>query len=170
MTTKAAMLRLLAYNDWANHRILRAVATLTVDEYRRDMKSSHGGVRGTLAHTLGAEWIWLERWKGVSPIRGIDEAEFPDVMALRERWNRIQEHREVWARSLGENAGDDVIRYTNLAGQPNESPLLYLVQHQVNHSSYHRGQVITFIRQLGGKAVGTDMVTWDRERTAKAEG
>ena len=31
---------------------------------------------------MGAEWIWLERWKGVSPREFMDEGEFPDVVAL----------------------------------------------------------------------------------------
>ena len=61
--------RLLDYTVWANHRPMRAAATLCVDDFKRDLGSSHGGVRGTLVHIMGAEWIWLERWKGVSPTR-----------------------------------------------------------------------------------------------------
>jgi uncharacterized damage-inducible protein DinB len=39
-----------------------------------------------------------------------------------------------------------------------------LVQHAANHSTYHRGQVVTLLRILGAKATSSDMVLWDRER------
>ena len=61
-------------------------ATLSVDDFKRDLQSSHGGVRGTLVHTMSAEWVWLERWKGVSPRRHMDESEFPTVVELSDRW------------------------------------------------------------------------------------
>ena len=169
MLQKPDLGRLLEYTVWANHRVLRACATLPVDEYKRDLGSSHGGVRGTLTHIMGAEWIWLERFKGVSPPRSLDEAEFADVMALRERWRAIEEHRAAWFGSLPEGAVSQVIAYKNLAGVANEAPLWQLLQHVVNHSTYHRGQVIALLRQLKAPVVGTDLLTWDRERAEKAE-
>jgi len=32
------------------------------------------------------------------------------------------------------------------------------MQHVVNHSSYHRGQITSFLRQLGAEAVATDFL------------
>jgi uncharacterized damage-inducible protein DinB len=168
MTTKGALGRLLEYTIWANHRVLRAVATLSVDDYKRDLGSSHGGVRGTLTHTMGAEWIWLERFKGVSPNRFMDEGEFPDVIALRDRWAAIEGHRDSWYRALKEDAVSRRISYKNLKGEPFTAPLWQLIQHVVNHSSYHRGQVVTMLRQLGAKAPATDLVVWDREYKTRA--
>jgi len=159
--------RLFEYTVWANHRIMRAVATLGLDEFKRDLGSSHGGIRGTLGHMLGAEWLWLERWKGVSPPALPDEAEFPTVVALRDRWTRIEEHRAAWFGSLKDGAVAETIRYKTTAGRAFEAPLWQLVQHVVNHSTYHRGQVTTLLRQLKAKAVSTDLVAWDREREAK---
>ena len=159
--------RLLEYTVWANHRIMRPVATLSVDEYRRDLGSSHGGVRGTLAHMLGAEWIWLERWKGVSPSRPIDEAELPDIVALRDRWTAIEEHRTAWFAELKDEDLARDISYKSMAGDPFVGPLWQLIQHVANHSSYHRGQVTTLLRQLKARTVSMDMVAWDRERAAK---
>jgi uncharacterized damage-inducible protein DinB len=167
MTNKQALGRLLEYTKWANHRVVRAAATLSVADFKRDLGSSHGGVRGTLAHSLGAEWIWLERWKGVSPSRGVDEGEFPDILALRARWKAIEEHRESWFENLGESAVRQKIRYQSLAGKSFEAPLWQLVQHAANHATYHRGQVVTLLRLLGARPVSTDMVAWDRDRESR---
>ena len=164
MTNKDALGRLIEYTEWANRRVIRLAATLSVDDFRRDLGSSHGGVRGTLAHMLGAEWIWLERWKGISPTRLIDEGEFPDVLALRTRWKAIEQHRRSWFQNLDEDAVSKTIKYQNLKGRSFKAPLWQLLQHVGNHSTYHRGQVVTLLRQLGARVVGTDMVAWDRER------
>src|SRR5262249_54775954 len=149
---------------WANHRVMRVVATLSVEDFKRDLGSSHGGVRGTLTHMMGAEWIWLERFKGVSPTRGLDESEFPDVVALRDRWTLIEQHRADWFRSLREADLAEPVSFKTLAGVAYSTPLWQLLQHVANHATYHRGQVITLLRQLGTRVVGTDLMTWDREQ------
>lgn len=169
MLSKEDAGRLLDYTVWANHRAMRAAATLSVEDFKRDLGSSHGGVRGTLVHTMGAEWIWLERWKGVSPTRPLDESEFPDVMAVRERWTVIEDHRASWFAGLREGALAETIRYSTLDRRSFESPLWQLVQHVANHSTYHRGQVVTLMRILGAKATASDMVMWDRERGRPAD-
>jgi uncharacterized damage-inducible protein DinB len=169
MLSKEDLGRLLEYTVWGNRRVVRAAATLSVNDFKRDLGGSHGGVRGTLTHMLGAEWIWLERWKGVSPSQRLDEGEFKDVLALRARWKLIESHRETWFESLKERNLGEVVAYKSLAGAAYEGPLWELVQHVANHSSYHRGQVINMLRGLGAKPVATDMVLWDRERVAKAK-
>lgn len=165
---KDDFVRLLDYTKWANHRALRASALLGSDDFKKDLGSSHGGVRGTLVHMLSAEWIWLERFKGVSPPRMFDEGEFPDVIALRERWVTIEEHREAWLGALAPDGVEQVVRYQNTRGEVFKAPLWQLVQHVVNHSSYHRGQVTTLLRLLGSRPVNSDMVSWDRERRKRA--
>jgi uncharacterized damage-inducible protein DinB len=168
MLAKDDLIRLFDYTSWANHRALRAAALLSLDDFRKDLGSSHGGVRGTLVHMMSAEWIWLERFKGVSPPRMFDEGEFADVMALRERWVTIEEHRDAWLGILPEDGAQQVVRYQNTRGELGKAPLWQLAQHVVNHSSYHRGQVTTLLRLLGSRPVNSDMVTWDRERQKEA--
>jgi uncharacterized damage-inducible protein DinB len=167
---KGDLQRMLDYTVWANRRVVRAAATLSTDDFRRDLGSSHGGVRGTLTHMLWAEWIWLERFKGVSPSTRIDESEFKDVIALRERWKALERHRESWLAGVPSAAVRDTVRYRTTEGKAYEAPLWQLVQHLANHSSYHRGQVVTLLRLLGARAVPTDLVAWDRERGARAKG
>ena len=167
MLHKDDVARLLAYNVWANHRLMRSAATLSVDDFKRDvLRASHGGVRGTLAHILATEWIWLERWKGVSPDRLFDEGEFADVVALRDRWTMIEAHRDEWLAALREEALGEPVRYRSMAGASFQEPLWKLVQHTVNHSTYHRGQVTLLLRALGARQVSTDLVIWDRAQDA----
>ena len=56
------LLELFRYNAWASRIMFDAAAQLPEEQYHRDMKSSHGGIHGTLAHTVWAEHLWLNRW------------------------------------------------------------------------------------------------------------
>jgi uncharacterized damage-inducible protein DinB len=163
MLDKSDLGQLLEYTVWANHRVMRAAALLPVADFRRDMGSSHGGIRGTLVHMMGAEHIWLERWKGVSLTRLFDEGEFDDLVAVRDRWTIIEEHRAAWLQSLHDGAAGEVVHYKNLGGRPFEAPLWQLVQHVANHSTYHRGQIVALLRIQGSRGVSTDLVAWTRE-------
>ncbi len=166
MLTKDDLRRLLEYGSWANRKLVRAAATLGVDDFKRELGGSHGGVRGTLTHIMGAEWIWLERWKGVSPTRALDEGEFQDVLQLRERWKAIEAHRAAWFEGVRERQFVEIVRYRTLDGKGYGAPLWQLVQHVVNHGSYHRGAVAHMLRQLGAKPVSTDLLFYDREKGA----
>jgi uncharacterized damage-inducible protein DinB len=166
MLAKDDLRRLLDYGSWANRKLVRAAATLGTDDFKRELGGSHGGVRGTLTHIMGAEWIWLERWKGLSPTKRIDEGEFQNVLQLRERWKAIEAHRDAWFDSLRERELVEILRYRTLDGKPYGAPLWQLVQHVVNHGSYHRGAVSHMLRQFGGKPPSTDMVFYDREQGA----
>jgi uncharacterized damage-inducible protein DinB len=168
MLAKDDLSRLLRYTVWANHRIMRSAATLAAPEFKRDLGGSHGGIRGTLAHTMWAELVWLERWKGLPNPPRIDESEFADIVALRDRWTVIEEHRLAWLDGLGADGPASIIRYQTTEGVPYENPLWQLVQHAANHSTYHLGQLTIFLRQLGARPVATDMIVWDRDEHARA--
>ena len=66
--------------------------------------------------------------------------------------------------SLGEDGIARVIEYKLLSRQPGSTPFWQMLQHVVNHASYHRGQVTTMLRQIGaqpGKSM--DMIAFYRE-------
>lgn len=54
------------------------------------------------------------------------------------------------------------LAYRNTAGTPDESEQWEVLAHVVNHSAYHRGQVMTRLRQLGAAAPSTDLVAFRR--------
>jgi len=164
MSSKDEMVRLFDYCEWANHRFLDAVAPLDDEAFARDLKGSHGGIRGTLVHTFGAEWIWHQRFLGVSPSALPAESAITGVAVLRERWAALEAERHAWLAALEPEAGERVIQYRNLKGDAFSGRLWPLVQHVANHGSYHRGQVAVFLRQLGMKPPATDLVAFDRER------
>jgi uncharacterized damage-inducible protein DinB len=159
---------LYEYNSWANRRTLDACSALSVEQFTRDLHSSFGSVRDTVAHIYGAEWIWLERWHGRIPSALPTAADFPDLAALRARWAEHERNLNEYIRSLTPSELGRVIKYQNTKGVPFEGPIWPMLQHVVNHSTYHRGQVTTLLRQLGAAPASTDLIVFYRERTAQA--
>lgn len=152
------------FNYWAKKRIMEVVGTLSSEQYCKDMGSSHGGIRGTLVHTMGAEEIWLKRWKGETISSFAKEGDFPDLTSLTSRWAIVERDILHFCEAL---AGDEAIQkrfeYKDLRGNAYSSVLYEAMQHLVNHSTYHRGQVVTMLRQAGAKPVATDLIAYYRE-------
>ena len=157
---------LLDYHYWARDRALTAAAALPPEQFTRDLGSSFKSIRDTLAHTYAAENAWYSRWHGNSPTALIPADQFPDVESLRVAWTELESKVRAFINDNGEEGVTRVIDYKLLSGQPGSSPLWQMLQHVVNHASYHRGQVTTMIRQLGGTpAKSLDMIAFYRERT-----
>lgn len=65
--------------------------------------------------------------------------------------------------SFGEEQLDETVNYHTLKGDAFESFRWQMIQHCVNHSSYHRGQLITMMRQVGATSIpNTDMIAFYR--------
>lgn len=155
---------LYLYNHWANRRMLAAVSRLSPADFLKPMVSSFPSVRDTLAHILGAEIVWLARWRGSAP-RGLPlAAEIPDMVTLEARWTAHQDELTRYLDELEEEALAKPLHYTNFKGEQHAYSLAQLLTHVANHSSYHRGQVVTLLRQLGAAAVATDYVAFLAER------
>jgi len=151
---------LYAYNRWANERTLSAAARLDNQAFLRNLGSSFSSVRDTLAHILGAEWIWLERWQGRSPAALLSAADFSSTQSLEARWQAVESERSRFMEALTPARLQEEIAYTNLRGQRYAYPLWQQMLHVVNHSTYHRGQITTLLRQLGAEAVATDLLVY----------
>jgi uncharacterized damage-inducible protein DinB len=155
---------LYEYNAWANHRASDACAALSPEQFARNLASSFPSVKDTLAHIMGAEWIWLERWSGASPTSFMDASQLATVAAIRERWEPIERGLQDYVHSLSPADLQTTLQYKSMAGKAFAQPLWQTLQHLANHSTYHRGQITTMLRQLGATPVSTDMVAFYRER------
>jgi uncharacterized damage-inducible protein DinB len=152
--------KLFAYNRWANARTLEPVSALQAEEFSRQLGGSFPSVRETLAHIYAAEWIWLERWRGRSP-RGLPSAqEVPTLEALAEKWNAVEDGQRAFVEGLTESRMSEIVSYVNVKGETWAYPLHEMLVHVVNHSTYHRGQVATMLRQLGKTPLSTDYLVF----------
>lgn len=156
---------LFAYNRWANLRLLDAAAALDDDALARDLGSSFPSVLATFAHIADADWIWLQRWHGVSPGAAPEAWDRSSLDGVRRHWDDVEAGRHAYLAGLDDAALESTIDYRNIAGRAYTSRVDEMLRHVINHSTYHRGQVVTMLRQLGATVQPTDLIAFYRERT-----
>jgi len=154
---------LYRYNRWANDRVFEAVAALSPQDFTKGLGNSYPSVRDTLTHIVWAEWIWLQRWKGTSPRQTFDPEEFPELKPLRARWQELSTDQRAFLGAVTRERLRAVLPYVNLQGQTWRYPLWRQMYHVVNHSSYHRGQLTTMLRQLEAVPMPTDFLVFHDE-------
>jgi uncharacterized damage-inducible protein DinB len=159
---------LIEFNRWATARVLDAVAELPAEDFTRALGSSFPSVRDTLVHVMSAEWVWLARCTGTSPTAMPEEWKQLDLATLRTTWDGVHAALRAFVDGLDDAALDRAHHYRNLAGQAATSLLAQILRHVVNHSTYHRGQVVTMLRQLGAAAPATDLIAFYRAVQAES--
>src|SRR3989442_4250715 len=91
---------LFEFNAWASRRIFDGVGQLAAVDYLRDLKSSHGGIHGTLCHIVWAEQLWLHRWLG-KPAPAVPQGkDLASLADLRARGEEGEPERERLLRGL----------------------------------------------------------------------
>lgn len=170
--TKDDIQLLYEYDRWANNKVLRAVSTLSPEQFTGDLGGGFRSVRDALVHVIASEWGWLAYRKEPSPSSAFltdswDRCDalfrphsFPDVAAVRLKWAEVEKEQTKFVNRLTEEAMGKMlpIRTTQLS-------LAHLMQHLANHSTYHRGQVALMVRQLGAEPAATDFHAFLAEGT-----
>jgi uncharacterized damage-inducible protein DinB len=163
--TRQDIIDLFEFDKWAIALTLESVSSIPAKEYLEDLKSSHGGIHGTLVHLCGASNLWLQRWRMIPAPLPASVTAIPNLEALKTYWKEYQVDLTGYLSGVNESMLTTSLSYKDLRGNPHSEPLVQQMQHMVNHSSYHRGQIVTMQRQIGSKPVGTDLITYYRNRT-----
>jgi uncharacterized damage-inducible protein DinB len=82
-----------------------------------------------------------------------DVHQFGDVAELRERWAEQELRLLKFVEWQTQEDLDRVFEYRTFKFGQYSNPLWQSTQHLANHGTYHRGQVATMVRQLGGAPI-----------------
>lgn len=149
---------LLGYTIWADRTVLHALRDCRPEDLTRETGASFGTVLGTMAHILGSEQLWLSRYLGapLQHVPGIEE--FSTLESLQASWEDFWPQLEFFLASLLDEQLDQEFVWTNTRGETHSAPFRQVLLHFVNHATYHRGQVVNLLRQLGYEPPHTDLV------------
>jgi uncharacterized damage-inducible protein DinB len=160
------LLELFDYNAWANRLILDAAGGLPAEHYFRDLKSSFGGVHGTLCHMVWVEQVWLHRWM-VRPNPEVAQGkDLTSLAQVRARWEAVEAERAAYIAPFTAGRLEETRLVKPSSGGEYVHTFRQMFRHFINHSSYHRGQIVTFLRQLGHAAPSTDLILYYRQKGA----
>jgi uncharacterized damage-inducible protein DinB len=159
---------LIDYNYWARDRVLDAVALITLEQFTYPMGNSFSSVRDTIAHICAAERIWINRLKGEKSQVFQKPDRLRDLDAARREWFGLEHEMREQLAKMGPNAVERRIDYQDLRGNSQSDVVWQMLDHMVNHGTYHRGQITTMLRQMGTMPpLSTDLIVFYRERNMK---
>jgi uncharacterized damage-inducible protein DinB len=161
--TSHELRELLAYQRWANQAFLEALRALPADALDQRLESSFSSLRGTLVHLVGAELIWVDRWEG-GPGELPADFEEAGLEALAATLEEVARRQDAVLDRLGDEGLEAELVYRDRAGNPHRSIHRHMIQHVVNHGTYHRGQLATLLRQVGVVPPSTDFIKYTRRR------
>lgn len=151
----------VAYNEWANRRIGKVLTGIS-DSNLLDAPiiSSFPSIRKTVHHIWDAELAWIARLQN-QVIAWPPSAQFT-APAITDFITTSQQFADFVTK---QNASffDTVTVYKNSKGLQFESLNADMVMHAMNHSTFHRGQLITMLRQIGVTDIPeTDLIAYTR--------
>jgi uncharacterized damage-inducible protein DinB len=152
--------QLLLYTLWADRICLKALEEVSGEDLARSTGTSFGSLLGTLAHMLQSQRLWLARFEGKTLERPFDTGEFTDWQSLVAAWSETSAELGFFLAALTEDQLLSEIHWTGSMSGPHARPLWQPLLHLVNHASYHRGQVVSLMRQMGYVPPSTDLIVF----------
>jgi len=144
---KTEITALIAYNFWANKRILDKCELVALEDLTRlpVPDPGRGSLRGILVHALDAEMGWrsILQFHEDTPI--LDEQSFGDIAAVKARWDVEQNAWFAYAATL---RPEDL--NTSYKAGPGKSPKVWqIIVHVVNHGTQHRSEAAAILTGYG---------------------
>lgn len=154
-----------AYNRWAHQLLLECILQLPPQKQEQEVASSFNSLLKTVLHTWNAESVWWQRVKlqerivfPADDFKGDMRDACNGLLLQAQQW-------EEWVSNATERTLEHVFQYYTTKREPVKMPVYQVLQHVFNHSTYHRGQLVTMLRQLGVEKIpSTDFFHWARSK------
>ncbi len=149
------------YSAWATGRVLETCSSLTEEQLGRNCGVSHSSLLQTLRHCHDGERVWLRRLVEVDNDR-LPRGSAPghSFESLVKSWPELWEGYRGWLEAASEN--DLTVELSTVL--PDDAvfrvPRWQIVLHVINHTSFHRGQIITVLRGFGAQPPNTDLTAF----------
>ena len=160
---KQDLLFLYQYNQWSTAKILNAAVNVTREQFLAPAPFPYGDLRGTLVHTLFAEWIWRNRWEGTSPTTRLKPEEFPTMESLRTRWAEEEALLLAFVENVEKDRLPQKFSYRATDGTPHERVLWQAMAHLVNHGTQHKTEAAAILTGFGHSPGDIDMIKYAME-------
>jgi uncharacterized damage-inducible protein DinB len=152
-----ALLALIRFHAWANHRILTVAANLSDGEFRRTAQLDHGSAFQTLRHLVDVDWSWREFCAGNNVgdryvwDHGFVLDDLPAIHAFC-----LAE--DVRLRSYVESLDETALSESLPLREDYAVPRWLILAHVVNHGTQHRSELARYLTECGHSPGDLDLL------------
>ncbi len=150
---KELLLSYARYNVWANKQMIDALFKLEPALVDKEIASSFPSLRKTVYHVWGAEDIWLQRLQHVAKPTWVAAAFEGSFQEACHNWEQVSAQLLHYVSAMQDDALHNTLHYNDIKGNPYQRKIWEVLQHVCNHSTYHRGQLVTMLRQCGATEI-----------------
>jgi uncharacterized damage-inducible protein DinB len=153
-----------AYNIWATKQLVDRISKLNEEDTGKEIISSFPSINKTMQHMWMAEEVWWQRLKLTENIV-LESDEFTgNFNELANALAKQSQQFKDWIDGATESQLAHVFAYIRNKEQL-KMPVYQMLHHVFNHATYHRGQLVTMLNQLGAdKIPSTDFSTFSRTK------
>lgn len=161
---KRILLSYSRYNSWANQKLADCILSMGEDEIRKPAVSSFPGIFPTVIHLWNAEAIWWQRMRLAEHLEIPGDSFAGDVSEAMASWLDQSRRISEWVERSSTAVMEHVFEYRSSKKEHHKQAIWEALLHLFNHQSYHRGQLITLLRQSGvSKIPNTDYLSFSRK-------
>lgn len=153
------ILQLYDYNIWANERVINHLNSLPSEIFIKQVDLGFKSIAEVIGHLVSVDEVWFARIREESPSIAVTR-QFTTIEEASNYLNRLQS--QIREYLLATKDIEKRVIYKNSTGQEFENRISEIIQHVVNHGTYHRGNITTILRHLGFPGVQTDYIAFLR--------
>jgi uncharacterized damage-inducible protein DinB len=154
-----------AFNVWANQKLTELIVSLPEEIQHRELPSSFTSLHKTIFHMWDAESIWWQRMKLHERIIRPSENFNGSTKDIVNGFLNQNKQWEDWVNQASELSISHVFQYQTSRKEQFKQPIYQMLMHVFNHGTYHRGQLVNMLRQLGVEKIPpTDFIVWSRKK------
>ncbi len=163
---KELLLQYAAYNVWANKLMIDAMQKLDATALDQEIVSSFPSLRATVLHCWSAEYVWLQRLQLAEKPVWVQNEFMGTFEEANSEWQKVSAALlQFVEKQYDDKALQHVLQFYDLKKESHKMPVYQVLQHVFNHCSYHRGQLVTMLRQVEVKEIPrTDFIVFARKK------
>ncbi|WP_091148789.1 DinB family protein [Mucilaginibacter pineti] len=140
---------LAGFNHWADQKVIGWLDQINDEQWTQVVTSSFSSIEKTAIHLASAEKIWIDFWTN-APDPVYLSAEFKgtknDLIAI---WKKASAGLKYFMENHLQEDYQQPVSFIYPNGTVAQMEYWQTFAHIVNHSTYHRGQLVTMLRQVG---------------------
>jgi uncharacterized damage-inducible protein DinB len=155
-----------AYHQWANQLLIETIEKLPEALQDLQIVSSFPSLKATLLHMWDAESLWWQRMKLLETITRPSENFTGTISDVSKGLMQQSKEWHKWIVNAQDHMLEHEFIYYTTKKEKFKQATYQVMLHVFNHATYHRGQLVTMLRQLEvGNIPPTDFIVWGRKRS-----